>query len=499
MSLAIEHTPTPRCKLAGRALARDWMGALEAIQVRAALGLPTQCELTFGGAALGTLSRGGWKVGAALAVDLPDSSSPLFRGEVTGIEQHYLANGDRQVRVRAYDALHRLRCRQTLAAHRQLSVVELARELAGGLGLKVESVEKGVRRRLVIQNRGSDLDLLRLHAEAVGLYPAVRDRRLLLLTLEGSGERVDLRRGSELFEARFDVDGSRPRGVVAGFGWDPASGEVVTGRARRGRRGGASPAAGQAGPVAMLDLGVEAAPQIKARAIGELDRAAGRELSLWGVARGDGRLQPGVTVKISGVDSSLEDSYVLTAVVHRHDRQSGFVSELSSYPPKPLTVPSAAAIVPALVTAVDDPDRLGRVKARLPTFGELETDWMRVVSPGLSGNRGLVALPDVGDQVAHALCQGDPARGLVLGGLFDGGSLDPGVEGGRVQRFRIQAGEQYLALDDKKGTVRVENQGGSYLELSSDGLVVHAAGNLRLEAPGKKMILRAARIDMEKG
>lgn len=494
--MGVEALPELHWSLAGRPLDERWSTALASMQVRARLGLPRQCELLFDGEALGAVEDGGWRQGSALRIGVADASNPsLFDGDVAAVEQVYGAGSGRWIRIRAYDALYRLGGRQSVRGHRHLDIAELAQELVAKDGLKVKARSPGVSRPFFAQHRQTDLELLRWHAAALGLYAAVEDGILHLFTLEGSGERYALEQGENLIESRFDA-ASRGWAVAAGYAWDPATGQACE-AAARGQSAG-SWHAGQ-GELALVDLALENGAQVEAACRAELDRAAGRALSFWGHAAGDPALRPGVVAQVSGVDPMLCGGYVLTSVRHLLDRRRGFVSEISSYPPKAPEACRGTEFVPGFVTSVDDPDRRGRVKVSLPTFAALETDWLRVVAPGLGRDRGFIAVPDVGDEVAVALTHGDPARGLVLGGIFDGrGKLDAGVEGGRVRRFQLRAGDQVLELDQKRGSIRLENGSGSSLELTSKGISLRASGALRLEAPGKRLRLRASRIDMDK-
>jgi len=153
-----------------------------------------------------------------------------------------------------------------------------------------------------------------------------------------------------------------------------------------------------------------------------------------------------------------------------------------------------------VVTRVDDPDSLGRVKATLPTFSDVESEWMEVVSVGAGPEKGLIALPDAGDQVLVLLLHEDPGRGVVLGGLYGtAGPPDSGVEGGTVHRYTlVTRGGQRIRLDDEHGVLGLENRAGSYVELSPDHVRLHAAEGLTIEAPGQPVVIRGQSIDFQR-
>src|SRR6185369_6932590 len=149
--------------------------------------------------------------------------------------------------------------------------------------------------------------------------------------------------------------------------------------ARVSRRGSevARPREGAEMPQRLLvDEAVQDDTQAEALAQGELDVCAGRELSLWGIAEGDPRLRPATPVEIGGIAAPLAGRYVLTSVTHTIDKKRGFISEVSTLPPAPRPRPTASMATWGTVSRVDDPEQLGRVQAKLPAYGDVETDWM---------------------------------------------------------------------------------------------------------------------------
>jgi phage baseplate assembly protein gpV len=151
------------------------------------------------------------------------------------------------------------------------------------------------------------------------------------------------------------------------------------------------------------------------------------------------------------------------------------------------------------VTRVDDPDRLGRVRVSLPTLGDIETEWMGVLATA-AGKKGLVALPDVGDQVLVLFSAEDPAQGLVLGGLYGSNTpADWGIEDGSIQRYSfLTPGGQKVGLDDSRQLLRLENSEGSFVELSPDKVRIHSQTDLEIEAPGRSVVLRGKTVDFQR-
>src|SRR5579859_5028492 len=75
----------------------------------------------------------------------------------------------------------------------------------------------------------------------------------------------------------------------------------------------------------------------------------------------------------------------------------------------------------AIVTNVQDPDKLGRVKVCFPRLPDKpESTWARVVQPAAGAGRGFYWLPEVNDEVLVAFQLGDAHVPYVLGALWNG-------------------------------------------------------------------------------
>ncbi len=507
----------------GGLLPTDDARALGEVRVHQSLSLPTVCELTFyepngplvGGAAL--------LPGASLRIMVEGFREPLFVGEVTAVDFEYGPSRERLVHVRGYDILHRLQKRQPVGAHVQLNLDELAQTLVADLGLTVEASNPGPLRQNLVQYNQSDLALMTEVAERCGFYFALRDPVLHFMTLEGFGTAVSLALGSTLLEARIEVNAETSCRSVETTAWNPHRVEQFRGRADRARVGRrvaveVSPdRVGSTGQRTIVDELVQADDQAEGIAQAELDHRVAREVVLWGVAEGNTRLRPGTPVEISGVSESLAGRYVLTSVKHIINHTKGFISEMDTAPPQ-LRMRSRTTLTTwGVISQVDDPDGMGRVRVVLPNYGKVETSWLHVVVPGAGPNKGIIALPDVNDQVLVLLINGDPDQAVVLGGLYGlNGPPDSGVEDGAVRRYTFTTpGGQRVGLDDKQETVHVENSNGDFIRLSPEEVCIgdsqgslieftpgrcrlHATADLEIEAPGKKVTISGRAIDFER-
>jgi phage baseplate assembly protein gpV/phage protein D len=488
-------------------LTAEDLQALSEVRVQQRLSLPTLCELTFSDPPGNLAGVAQLVPGTTLRVMVAGMPDPLFIGQVTAVEHCYAPDHGREIRVRGYDLLHQLRKRQSVRAHVQVTTRDLAQELVADLGLVVQAAEPGPLWARLIQHRQSDFELLQEVAEKCGLYLAVRGNTLHLLTLRGIGEAIPLLLGETLLEARIEVNADAPYRSVVAAGWDSSRIEAHKGQASQARVGRTvatelAPArVGGSGKREFVDEGTPNDDHATGIAQAELDLRVAREITLWGVAEGDPRLRPGTPVGVTGVADGVAGRYVLSAVTHRIDAQKGFLSEISSSPP-PLRVRARSSVgAPGVVTQIDDPEKSGRIRVSLPTYGDVETDWMPVLSVGAGAKKGLMAFPDIGDHVLVLFAHEDPGQGVVLGGLYAGEKPpDVGIGGGAVQRYTLQTpGGQRIRLDDGQHTIRLENNDGSYCELAPQKVRLHSAVDLEIEAPGQRVVIRGRNIDFERG
>jgi phage baseplate assembly protein gpV/phage protein D len=320
----------------------------------------------------------------------------------------------------------------------------------------------------------------------------------------GDGDAVELELGVNLLQARIEANLDRVSRGCTAVGWNTGSAEVIeehAGTPRTGRRISLDPDprdVGVDGELTLVDQPGRNPDEVAATAQAALDAAAGRAVTISGVTEGDARMHAGGVIDVRGVAEPVRGRYVLTEVVHTVDA-TGYLTAFSTEPPAsaPANQPAFNALTLGRVTDVDDPDRLGRVRVTLPAHGDADVGWLGVVCPGAGKGKGLVALPDVGDAVLVALPHGDPVGGLVLGSLY--GAVeppDPGVEDGNVKRWSLYSADgQTITIDDAEHRISLRDKTGSLLELAPGKLMLHAATDLTIQAPGRALTVRAKTVD----
>ncbi len=121
--------------------------------------------------------------------------------------------------------------------------------------------------------------------------------------------------------------------------------------------------------------------------------------------------------------------------------------------------PAICAMVIGIVTNLEDPDKLGRIKVKYPHLGDEQSNWARLVSPMGGSERGVFFRPEVNDEVLVTFLQGDMRFPMILGGLWNGKDKPPKDDGKAKEnnwRFIKSRSGHLLKLDDTKGKEKIE-------------------------------------------
>lgn len=165
----------------------------------------------------------------------------------------------------------------------------------------------------------------------------------------------------------------------------------------------------------------------------------------------------------------------------------------------------------AIVTQNNDDEKMCRVKVRYPWHDKpSESYWARLATPMAGKGRGLVLIPEVGDEVLVAFEREDMRFPYVLGALWNGQDKPPlaNADGKNDKRILKSRKQHYLLFDDgARGVVELAHEKGRKIVFDDDGFVVQDekgnsvkvdsnSGAMTIEAKGQ-LNIKAATITIE--
>lgn len=488
--------------LAGQAADPGLARLVTEVTVRQELGAPALAEIVF--TLIGAPELAALTIGTALSLGIGREQATLFEGEISALTYDYGTVGVPLLRVRAYDRLQRLRRTFRPRVLEAVSAADLASALAGEIGLGSTCHGRPETRDHLVQHEQSDFDLLADLAEDAGLYPVLGDGQLVLTGLDGFGDALPLRIGAGLLAFSATLSNDRNvRGTTAA-GWNPASAAAFAETSTVSRQDAfeardVSPNQGAGGYRQKLNRIEDRAAAVAAMAQSDLDRAVARSILANGEALGDVRLAPGRPVMVSGVADGVAGRHVIASALHQIDARRGYVTSFSTEPPQRGSRPRTPLVTLGLVTDTLDPEARGRCRVQLPALGETLAPWLAVMIAGAGSGKGAAVFPETGDQVLVLCPDGDPAYGVVLGGLYGDKDLPRGFSNQRPRPFVLRTGNgQRLELSSTSAMVRLATSAGSLLELLPGQARLAAASDLVIEAPGKTITFRASFINFER-
>ncbi|NDV65235.1 type VI secretion system Vgr family protein [Bacteroides sp. 224] len=260
---------------------------------------------------------------------------------------------------------------------------------------------------------------------------------------------------------------------------------------------------------------------------------ASRSVYVRGISKTcDPRIGRLLTILIpQGMGTSELGTYRVVKVTHRIDENHRYSCEFEAIPadlqfvPTPeLRMPVASSIL-ATVIKNNDPEKLGRVQVEFPFAQDRVGDvWLRVMSPDAGGivgygtkkvgvvekNRGMVFIPEEGDQVMVGFEFGDPNRPYVMGSMFHGKNTEGGGDNNYRKSITTRSGskleftdsedeEKYTVIlqhnDENTISISVEKEKGTIKIASSQDIYLLAPELIQMET--KQIVMKAETIQVE--
>lgn len=508
----------------GQPLSPDTAGALSEVRVDQGLRLPDRCSLRIADPEFALIDRAAFPLGAKLTARFaaPDTRQlvPLFDGEVVAIEPEYSTQGT-TLALTALDRSHRLDRTRRSDVWQQTTYGAIARAVASRGGLVAGTIDAaGGTVPFVQQSNETDWQLLWRLADEIGFEVRVSGSKLHFRKASGiaaSGTKTRVVWGESLTAFRPRATGVQQVKEVEVRGWNPSTKKAIVAKA--------SPATGGTsigiprteavdnlggGKAVVADRPVITQQQADALATGLAQRMASAFVEAEGTVIGDPRLKAGGAIEVAGVGSRFGGTYVLSAATHLFRATRGYETRfaVSARPARPIgeiAAPPAAArpwrhtVVVGVVTNNQDPDALGRIRVSYPALGDgHEGWWARMTGPAAGTKRGLLMMPQPGDEVLLAFEHDDADHPYVIGSLWNGtakpGQLvhPDGSLGIRSEKqIVVEAVEDISVTGDKKVTLTAKGDATVTTEPSG--------GNLALKGKGTTTMTSGTSTKVEAG
>lgn len=150
---------------------------------------------------------------------------------------------------------------------------------------------------------------------------------------------------------------------------------------------------------------------------------------------------------------------------------------------------SIPGVVVGIVTNVEDPESMGRIKVTYPWLsGEPESAWCRLVSPMAGDKRGLLTLPEVGDEAVIAFNMGNFEQPYIVGFTWNKDTELPLDE---VSQRGIQTlAENKIVLNDTEGEegIEISDSHGNSIVMNKDGISITSEGEISITTSGNILI-----------
>jgi uncharacterized protein involved in type VI secretion and phage assembly len=394
----------------------------------------------------------------------------VFEGQLGALEPEFTEH-EAILAVRAYDRSQLLHRTKRTETYQEMGYGDIASAVAGRNGLATGTIESGGGTApFVQQSNETDWELLWRLADEIGFEVRVTGRDLHFRQASGSvaaGTPVRLVWGEELLDFRPRVTGMRQVESVTVRCWDPvrrqevvATAEPATGGTSIGiARGDAASALG-GGTLVIADQPVSSQEQADALAKGIADRIAD------GFVEADGTTLGAATRPAGGR-------------------------------------PWRHTIVVGLVTNNQDPDELGRVRVTYPALGtDHEGWWARVAGAAAGGRRGVLMMPQAGDEVLLGFEHDDEERPVVLGSVWNGEGKpqelvhpDGSFAVRSDKQVVVDAADAISITADKTLTLSAAGDATLTTEPGGDG----PPGNVKLTAKGSATMKAGTGVSLDAG
>lgn len=281
------------------------------------------------------------RLGSSITVFAGDVSAPqeLFRGIITGLEAEFPEAEPPELLILAEDKLQQARMTRRSHTWRDMSIADIAHEIAGRLSLQARVTGLTSPTGTWVQLNESDLAFLRrLLRRFDADMQIVEDRLEAAPISEVQRQVIEMAMFHDLRSVRFIADLAHQVSAVTCAGWNPLTGRSVSGRSSGVNLG---PGQGRRGFDLLRDAMGERSEHVghipvssddEAQALADtvFDQRARGFVRAEGTATGHPSIRIGSHLQLRGVSARFENTYYVVSTHHRYDVQSGYLTDFKA-------------------------------------------------------------------------------------------------------------------------------------------------------------------------
>ncbi len=446
-----------------------------------------------------------------------------FIGVITRVRFDNEVGGLSRAAIIAHSPTIKMDGTRRYAVHMNMTPADVVKKLLNNHKVAVKTTETfGTQQEYLLQHNETDFAFLMRRAGSAGMF-AFYDSGKFQIVKNPRVNELQLTWGENL--GAFKVGYGVQANAVSVRGWDYKKKQAVVGDSSADRLSKKASDLAKTVLKASTEM-FTGDPQVFVKALGsekaivdaQASSEAGDRVNRTVVGHGESttaKVTVGSNVEIKNTGATTDGKYLVTRVTHTISAgtyRNRFACSLlsSAYPTQKYRLTEPPPMFTAIVSNIEDPDGLGRVKVKTPWSDQQESFWARVVAPGNGSERGTMFLPEVDDEVLVAFERGNPEVPLVLGGLWNGKDKPPlpgsdAVKDGKVQQRIIKSRSGLtVLLDDKQneesvqivlvdGKTMIDLRGGNKPVItinSENGIKITATESIELDA-GKDLTMKA--------
>jgi len=458
----------------------------------------------------------------------------IFDGEITAIEPVFKADGEVWLRLRGYDRAYRLtqgkHTRSFGDGKRAVSDKDILSKVIRDAGL-TPKIDFSVAKNMydyVMQYNQTDWDFIWQRAKLLGCQVYCDGKDLHFEAAGSNDSPIDLNWQEMLtsFEPRISAMGAATSVTVTG--WDVDHKKIIKSKVTSAKSGAEASIGDPIKPSMALKMGLRNSsvedgfydPSITSASVTKAYATSllGKRDSQFVRAKGEAthpKVVAGTKVKIGHVGTRFSGTYFVTEAQHIF-READYKVRFQVSGENPYTMRQLLGgeekdsnkimgVVIGLVTDIQDPDKLGRIKVRYPWLladgQEDGTDgtWARMAIIGGGKDRGIYFSPEVDDEVLISFDHGDINRPFIVGALWN--KKDTVPEGKFVssnkkkidQRIIRTRSGHTIILDDTDGKEKISiidktKKNSIVIDSKANSMKLVSEGDLTIDAGGKFIV-----------